>query len=44
MRVKMVQLTNVTVDSTTRAGTAEVKEGEVKLTLQPGQAVMLTAE
>jgi hypothetical protein len=44
MRVKMVQLTNVTVDSTTRAGTAEVKEGEVMLTLQPGQAVMLTAE
>jgi hypothetical protein len=35
-------LVNVTVDSLTPAGTAEVKQGEITLALAPGQAVMIT--
>src|SRR6266849_1888619 len=42
MRVKTVQLTNVTVDNVTSVGTAEVKDGEVALALAPGQAVVIT--
>jgi hypothetical protein len=42
MDVKTVNLTNVTVDDLTPVGSAEVKDGEVTLTLAPGQAVMIT--
>jgi hypothetical protein len=41
MDVKSAKLTNVTVDSLTSAGSAEVKDGELVLTLAPGQAVMI---
>ena len=44
IRVKTVQITNVTVDSVTPFGAAEVKDGEVMLTLAPGQAVLLTPQ
>jgi hypothetical protein len=44
MGVKTVRLTNVTVESLAPAGTAEVKEGELTLSLAPGQAVMITLE
>jgi hypothetical protein len=44
MRVKTVQLANVTVDSIAPAGTAEVQEGELALTLGAGQAAMITPE
>jgi hypothetical protein len=43
-RIKTVQLTNVTVDSVTPAGAAEVKDGELALALAPGQAVVITAQ
>ena len=42
MRVKAVQLLNLSVDSLTAAGTAEVKDGELDLALAPGQAVVIT--
>jgi hypothetical protein len=42
--VKTVQLTNVTVDAVTPAGTAEVKDGQVALTLTPGQAVVISSQ
>ena len=42
MRVRTVQITNVTVDGLTSAGTAEVKNGELALTLAPGQAELIT--
>jgi hypothetical protein len=42
MRVKAVRMANVTVDSITAAGTAEVKDGELALALTPGQAVVIT--
>ena len=44
MRVKTVQLTNVTVDRLTPVGTAEIKDGEVTLALAPGEAVVLTPQ
>jgi len=44
MRVRTVQITNVTVDSVTSAGTAEVKDGEVALTMKPGQAVVISPQ
>jgi hypothetical protein len=40
--VRTVRLANVTVDSITAAGTAEVKDGELALTLTPGQAALIT--
>jgi hypothetical protein len=42
MRVKTVQLSNITVDGLTPAGTVEIKEGELALTLTAGQAVKIT--
>jgi hypothetical protein len=39
--VKSARLTTVTVDRLTPAGTAEMSEGELVLTLAPGQAVMI---
>jgi hypothetical protein len=42
--VKKVQLTQVTVDSLTPGGTAEIKDGEFALALAPGQAVMIEAK
>jgi len=44
MRVKTVRITNVTVESLTPAGTAEVKDGELALALAPGQAEVITPE
>ena len=44
MHVKTVQITNVTVDSVTSVGAAEVKDGEVALTLAPAQAVVITPQ
>jgi hypothetical protein len=44
MNVKTVNLVTVTVDRLTPAGSAEVKDGEVTLTLAPGQAVMITRQ
>ena len=44
MRVRSVQITNVTVDSVTPVGAAEVKDGEVALALTPGQAVVITPQ
>ena len=44
IRVKSVQITNVTVDSVTSVGAAEVKDGEVALALAPGQAVVITPQ
>jgi hypothetical protein len=41
-RVKRGQLTNVTVDALTPAGSAEVKDGEITLALAPGQALVIT--
>jgi len=35
-------MANVTVDSITAAGTAEVKDSELALGLTPGQAVVIT--
>ena len=43
-QVKTVRLANVTVDSISAAGTAEVKDGEFVLTLTPGQAVVITQQ
>jgi hypothetical protein len=40
---KTVQITNVTVDGVTAGETAEVKDGELVLTLAPGQAVTITS-
>jgi hypothetical protein len=42
--VRTVQLANLTVDSITAAGSAEVKDGELALALTPGQAVVLTPQ
>ena len=42
--VKTADTTKVTVDSLTPAGTAEIKDGQVALTLAPGQAVMVIAQ
>ena len=42
--VRTVQLTNVTVDSLTAVGAAEVKDGEVALALAAGQAVVITPQ
>jgi len=42
--VRTVQITNVSVDGAALVGTAEVKDGEVALTLAPGQAVVITAQ
>jgi hypothetical protein len=42
MPVKTVKLTTVTVDSLSPTGSADVKDGEITLTLAPGQAVMIT--
>ena len=42
--VKSVLITNVTVDSVTSVGAAEVKDGELALALRPGQAVVITPE
>jgi hypothetical protein len=44
MGVRTVQLANLTVDSITAAGSAEVKDGELALALTPGQAVVLTPQ
>lgn len=44
MRVKTVKITNVTVESVTPAGTAEVKDGVLALALPAGQAVVITPE
>jgi hypothetical protein len=44
MGVKTATMTNVSVDSLTSAGTAEIKDGEVVLELKPAQAVMLSAK
>lgn len=44
MRVKTVRITNVTVESITPAGTAEVKDGEVVLALAAGQAEVITPQ
>jgi len=41
---KAVRLSNVTVDSVTAAGTAEVTDGELTLALAPGQAVVITRQ
>ena len=41
--VKTVKLTDVTVDSLTPVGSAEISDGEVTLKLAPGQAVLITA-
>jgi hypothetical protein len=41
---KVLRLTNVTVDGLTAAGSTEIKEGEIALTLAPGQQVMITRE
>jgi hypothetical protein len=40
--VKTVMLSNVTVEGVTEAGTAEVKAGELKLTLNAEQAILIT--
>ena len=42
--VRTVRLANVTVDSITAAGTAEVKDSELALGLTPGQAVVITQQ
>ena len=44
MHLKTVQLTNVTVDRLTPVGTAEVKDGEVALTMKPAQAVVISPQ
>jgi len=44
MRLRTVQLTNVTVYRLTPVGTAEIKDGEVALTLAPRQAVVISPE
>jgi hypothetical protein len=44
MRVKTVRIADVTVESVTPAGTAEVKDGALTLTLAAGQAVVTTPE
>lgn len=41
-RVKTARLTNVTVERLTPAGTLEIQDGALTLTLAAGQAVMLT--
>ena len=43
-RVKTVQFTNVTVDGVTPTGSAEVKDGEMALSLALGQAVVITPQ
>jgi len=43
-RVRTVRITNVNLESVTSQETAEVKDGEVALTLAPGQAVVITAQ
>jgi hypothetical protein len=42
--VRTVRLANVTVDSITAAGTAEVKDGDLALALTPGQAVVIAQQ
>jgi hypothetical protein len=42
-RVKNVRCANVTVESITDAGMAEVNDGTLTLTLKPGQAIAITA-
>ena len=42
--VKTAAMTNLTVDSLTSAGTIEIQNVEVALTLAPGQAVVLAAQ
>jgi hypothetical protein len=42
LRVKTAETTNVTVDHLTSAGTVASSDGEVTLTLSPGQALILT--
>ena len=42
MQVKTVHVTNVTVESIAWAGTAEVKDGTLALTLSAGQAELIT--
>jgi len=44
LQTKAVKLSIVSVDSVTAAGTAEVKDGELALTLAPGQAVEITRQ
>jgi hypothetical protein len=41
---RTLRLANVTVDSITAAGTAEVKDGELALALTHGQAVVITRQ
>ena len=41
-RVKTVGCANITVESVTEAGTAEVKDGALTLTLMAGQAMVIT--
>ncbi len=42
--VKTVRLANVTVDAITSAGTTEVGDGKLALTLAPGQAMVMTRD
>ena len=42
--VKTVRLANVTVEAITPVGTAEVRDGELALTLAPGQAMVITRD
>ena len=42
--VKTTELTNITVDKLTPAGTAEVEAGQLALSLSAGQAVLITAQ
>jgi len=42
--VKTAKLTNVTVENVTPAGTADVEDGKVALSLAAGQAVLITAQ
>jgi hypothetical protein len=44
MHVKTVGLANVAVEGVTPAGTAEVKDGALTLTLAAGQAVVITPQ
>ena len=40
----MVTLTNITAESLRTAGTTEVRDGELAMTLAPGQALMITRQ
>jgi hypothetical protein len=44
IRVKTVQFTNLTVDGLTPTGSAEVKDGDLALSVAPGQAVAITPQ